>query len=86
MKKVVLSLIIIFSIFCLISCVVPPENNKPWDDLGGGESGEQTEESDITTEDVDKKEEVENPDTGNFETIIDGAVTIDLDSLFDIKE
>lgn len=86
MKKVVLSLIIIFSIFCLISCVVPPENNKPWDDLGGGGSGEQTEESDITTEDVDKKEEVENPNEEIFETIIDGAVTIDLDSLVTSSE
>ena len=60
MKKITLSLMLIFSIFCLMSCgITAPEPNEPWDDLGGGGSGEQTEESDITTGDVDEKEEIE---------------------------
>ena len=87
MKKITLSLMLIFSIFCLISCgITAPETNEPWDDLGGGGSGEQTEESDITTGDVDEKEEVENPDIGNFETIIEGSITINLDELVNDSE
>ena len=87
MKKITLSLMFIFFIFCLTSCgITEPETNEPWDDLGGGGSGEQTEESDITTEDVDGKDEVENPDTGNFETIIDGSITINLDELVNNSE
>ena len=65
----------------MISCSSDKGKEEPWDDLGGGGSGEQTDESDISSDDVDKKEEVEDPDNDKFETLVDGAVLIDLDSL-----
>lgn len=86
MRKIILSLMLIFTTFCLISCCVTPDEKEPWDDLGGGGSGEQTEESDITTGDIDKNEEVENPDTEIFETLIEEARRIDLNSLVSDSE
>ena len=79
-------LLLIISIICLFGCSNKPDDNKPWDDLGGGGSGEQTEESDITTGDVDKKDEVEDPNKEMFETIIEGAITINLNSLISESE
>ena len=81
MKKITLSLMLVFFVLFLFSCGVKPIEKEPWDDLGGGGSGEQTDESDISSDDVDKKEEVEDPDNDKFETLVDGAVLIDLDSL-----
>lgn len=81
MKKIITSLLLIISIICLFGCSNKPDDNKPWDDLGGGGTGDQTNESDITTDDVDKKEEIEDPDNEKFETIIEGAITINLNSL-----
>lgn len=86
MKKIITSLLLIISIICLFGCTNKPDDNKPddnkpWDDLGGGGTGDQTNESDITTDDVDKKEEIEDPDNEKFETIIEGAITINLNSL-----
>lgn len=86
MKKIMLTLLLIIISITLIGCKEPPITNEPWDDLGGGGSGEQTDESDITTGDVDKKEDVEDPDEEKFETIIEGATTINLDELSNESE
>ena len=85
MKKIILNILLLFFTFSLASCQTPQKppigGEDPWDNLGGGSTGEQTDESDITTGDVEQKEEIEKPKEEIFESSIEGAININLSSL-----
>lgn len=79
--------LILLSIFCLLvlsSCdgaTKPPLDDKPWDDLGGGQIGDQTDESGITSGDIENNDKVEKPNVDIFDSKIEGAINIDLNNL-----
>ena len=88
--KILLIISLVLSLpFMLVSCDTsttnppekPPVLEGPWDDLGGGGQGDQTDESGITSGDAGKNEEVENPDDSKFESGIENAINIDLNNL-----
>ena len=86
MRKKFLLMMLIMVMLCFVACSQKPNFNEPWDQLGGGGSGEQTEESGITTEDISKNEAVEEPNEDFFETSLESAISIDLNSLKENSE
>ncbi len=83
-KNKIFLLITIICLFTLTSCnkpLGPSITDQPWDDLGGGQVGDQTDESGITSGDIENKDDVEKPDENLFDSKIEGAINIDLNNL-----